>query len=285
MTHPKKSQTLHVENVGEELSVYDWQRQQMHSLNPTAASVFELCDGETSPEEMAENLDAPKELIWQSLGELEKAKLLEVEAEKPSWHEQSISRRQFLKVGSAVAAAAIVSIMLPSPAAAQSAPPPATNIVLYNAGQRNGALGGRAGADALCAAAIPAGYTTSHAFISISAGDTIAGLPIPTNLPIVGPTGTQIFANRADMLDGDNPPQTLFASGVTPSGGFWWSASDDNGGYKAALSNCTGFTDGTGGESGFMGDTDPSFTFGAEWINSGGSNSCDNTFYLLCIAY
>ena len=125
MTNPKQSKTLHVERLGEELSVYDWKRLQMHSLNPTAASAFELCDGETSPEQMAAKLDAPKELIWQSLAELDKANLLEIEAEKAFW-QKDISRRQFLKAGSAVAAAAIVSIMLPSPAAAQSAPATAT---------------------------------------------------------------------------------------------------------------------------------------------------------------
>ena len=125
MTNPKQSKTLHIETLGEELSVYDWKRLQMHSLNPTAASVFELCDGVTSPEKMAAKLDAPKELIWQSLAELEKANLLQVEAEKAFW-QKDISRRQFLKAGSAVAAAAIVSIMLPSPAAAQSAPATAT---------------------------------------------------------------------------------------------------------------------------------------------------------------
>jgi len=121
MTHPKKSKSLHVETLNDELSVYDWQHQQMHSLNPTAASVFELCDGETSPEQMAVKLDAPKELIWQSLAELDKAQLLEVDAEKTAFWQKDISRRQFVKVGAGVAAAAIVSIMLPSPAAAQSA--------------------------------------------------------------------------------------------------------------------------------------------------------------------
>ncbi len=288
MTNPKKSQTLHVENVDEELSVYDWQRQQMHSLNPTAAQVFELCDGETSPEKMAAKLDAPKELIWQSLGELDKAKLLEVDAEKPAWHEQSISRRQFLKVGSAVAAAAIVSIMLPSPAAAQSpGPAPVTQIVLYAAGvTRDGNLGGRAGADAICAASgnRPAGaeYTNFRAFISVSAADEIRDMPgnygVPTTVPIVGGDGTtQLAPNWAGLLDG-NIDATLLAAGNGASD--WFSGSNADG--SLAATHCTGFTDNTGGATGQAGLPN---TTGSNWIDFAGGNCGTVGWEVMCIAY
>ncbi|MBT7073035.1 MAG: twin-arginine translocation signal domain-containing protein [Anaerolineae bacterium] len=133
MQNPKQSKTLHVETLNNELSVYDWQRQQMHSLNPTAAQVFALCDGKNSPAQMGIRLAMPKAAILQALGELNKAHLLDAPAEKTSWHEQSVSRRQFLKAGSAVAAAAVVSIMLPSPAAAQSAPPPPAGSIVRTA--------------------------------------------------------------------------------------------------------------------------------------------------------
>lgn len=116
MQNPKQSKTLHIEMLGEELSVYDWKRQQMHSLNSTAAKVFALCDGNNSPAQMAIRLAMPEAAIWQALDELSKANLLQAPAAAPS----DMSRRSFLKLGGAVAAAAIVSIMLPSPAAAQS---------------------------------------------------------------------------------------------------------------------------------------------------------------------
>ena len=124
MTNPKKSQTLHVESLGEELSVYDWQRLQMHSLNPTASKVFEMCDGQTSPAQMAKRLKAPEAVVWQSLDELGKASLLSDAPEKPASY-QNMTRQQFLKLGSAVALASIVSIVVPRPAAAQSAAAPA----------------------------------------------------------------------------------------------------------------------------------------------------------------
>jgi len=119
MNNPKKSQTLHVESLNDELSVYDWQRLQMHSLNPTAAKVFELCDGETSPAQMAKRLEAPEAVVWQSLDELHNAHLLNETPEKPAQY-QGMTRQQFLKVGGAVALASIVSIVVPRPAAAQS---------------------------------------------------------------------------------------------------------------------------------------------------------------------
>jgi len=297
MTNPKKSQSLHVENLNDELSVYDWQRQQMHSLNPTAASVFELCDGKTSPEKMAVKLDAPKELVWQSLAELDKAKLLEVEAEKAFW-QKDISRRQFLKVGSAVAAAAIVSIMLPSPAAAQSAPavptataiPPAANIVMYSAGHTDGAIGtgGRAGADAMCINANATGLPNAHAFISVNVNDEIRDMPgnytVPTALPVVGPTGTAIANNWTELL---NPAialtNSLRAASVT--GEYeWWIGSNSSGAVQAET--CLGFTNNTGANQGGGGDAN---TTAASWLDNG-AKSCDQgagalTFDLICIAY
>ncbi len=120
MIKPKQSQTIHIETLDDELSVYDWQRLQMHSLNPTAAQVFEMCDGQTSPEQMAACLDTPHAeiMVWQSLDELGKANLLQEPVVRP----KGISRRDFVKLGSAVTLASIVSIVVPQPAAAQSLP-------------------------------------------------------------------------------------------------------------------------------------------------------------------
>ncbi len=119
MTNPQKSSTLHIETLNDELSVYDWQRLKMHSLNLTASKVFEMCDGQTSPAQMAKRLDAPEAVVWQSLDELGNAHLLSAMPEKPASY-QSMTRQQFLKVGGAVALASIVSIVVPRPAAAQS---------------------------------------------------------------------------------------------------------------------------------------------------------------------
>ena len=39
--------------LGDEASVYDWARAQVHALNPTAARVWRQCDGATSPDAIA----------------------------------------------------------------------------------------------------------------------------------------------------------------------------------------------------------------------------------------
>ncbi len=35
MQHPKKIETVHVETLEGELCIYDWQRMEVHNLNPT----------------------------------------------------------------------------------------------------------------------------------------------------------------------------------------------------------------------------------------------------------
>lgn len=40
--HPRPSSTTHTEQLGDEASVYDWARAQVHALNPTAACVWRL---------------------------------------------------------------------------------------------------------------------------------------------------------------------------------------------------------------------------------------------------
>ena len=62
--YPRQSPTTHTEQLGDEASVYDWARAQVHALNPTAAFVWRLCDGATSPAAIAaavqRELDLPE---------------------------------------------------------------------------------------------------------------------------------------------------------------------------------------------------------------------------------
>ena len=58
LMYPRRSSTTHTEQLGDEASVYDWARAQVHALNPTAARVWQLCDGATSPDAIAAALRA-----------------------------------------------------------------------------------------------------------------------------------------------------------------------------------------------------------------------------------
>src|SRR4029450_12963171 len=51
--YPRQSPTTHTEQLGDEASVYDWAHARVHALNPTAARVWRLCDGATSPDAIA----------------------------------------------------------------------------------------------------------------------------------------------------------------------------------------------------------------------------------------
>ncbi len=165
---------------------------EVHNLNPTAATVWQLCDGRTSPQQMAQHLKGDltpvqaEELVWLTLARLEKAHLLQEAVVKPAGpRRETLTRRDMLK-GLGLTAAmlpVVTSIVAPGPVEAQSPQPPqpVQAIVMYNAGGSgfDGNLGGRAGADALCQASgnRPAGYTNFRAFLSVNGGDEIQDMP------------------------------------------------------------------------------------------------------------
>ncbi|MFL5800735.1 MAG: PqqD family protein [Roseiflexaceae bacterium] len=140
MSHPQKSETVHIERLGDELCIYDWQRKQVHALNPTAARVWQQCDGQTSPAQIAAALQAElstphaEELVWLTLDRLAKAHLLQGNLAKPAAF-KGLTRRQFIKtMGVAAALLPVVhSIVAPGPVAAQSPVPTATPTVSLGA--------------------------------------------------------------------------------------------------------------------------------------------------------
>jgi hypothetical protein len=125
MQQPRKIQTVHVEKLDGELSVYDWERKEVHNLNPTAARVWELCDGQTAPTKMAEtlqtDLDTPyaEDLVWLTLDELEQAHLLESKVVQPA-NRTLMTRRNFFKLGAAAAVPVVVSMVAPRAVHAQT---------------------------------------------------------------------------------------------------------------------------------------------------------------------
>ena len=126
--HPHKIQSVHVESIDGELCVYDTERQRVHALNHTAAFVWQRCDGRTAPAELAAALSAEaaiddaEAVVRLTLQELAAAQLLVAPLDELA----PVSRRDLLRRGVAAAAIpAIYSIVAPTPAAAQSPPPPA----------------------------------------------------------------------------------------------------------------------------------------------------------------
>ncbi len=147
MQYPTQIKTIHAEVLDGELCIYDWQRSKVHNLNPTAALIWQMCDGKTSPEQMAGQLQAElgtvthaEELVWFSLKELQKARLISMPGQRPVAPAQAVvpdkglSRRQLLK-GLGVTAAllpVVSSIVAPGPVDAQSSC--TTTTTTYSAG-------------------------------------------------------------------------------------------------------------------------------------------------------
>jgi hypothetical protein len=121
---------LLVEELPDELLVYDLQRDKAHCLNKTAAFVWRQCDGLTPVGDIARSLPvlglpADEEVVWLALEQLERIHLLRKDF-APARQEHAISRR---KVIQRLGVAGGVGVLLPvinsitAPAAAQTASP------------------------------------------------------------------------------------------------------------------------------------------------------------------
>jgi hypothetical protein len=122
---PRRSKTTYTETLQNEVCVYEWTRHEVHALNATAASVWQLCDGKTSIEEMAARLSADAlphaaELVALSLEEFQQKHLLDA-GDGSSSPRRPISRRVLLRRGLTAALLPVVtSIVAPTPLQAQS---------------------------------------------------------------------------------------------------------------------------------------------------------------------
>jgi Coenzyme PQQ synthesis protein D (PqqD) len=113
---------------GDELLVYDQQRNVGHCLNAMAAATWKLCDGKKSASEVAKILtrqfSAPVDepVVLLALEELTKARLL-IEVEKPV---RRTSRREAIRaigIAGAIALPLVTSLVAPTPARAASCLP------------------------------------------------------------------------------------------------------------------------------------------------------------------
>ncbi len=185
--YPRQSPTTHTEQLGDEASVYDWARAQVHALNPTAARVWRQCDGTTSPDAIAAALrvemgipeaDAVVDLTLRQLARLH---LLELPVE--SRGDRPATTRRWL-LGRGVAAAmlpAIYSIVAPSPVEAQS---PGAGAPTLTSLSPNQGIRGTTVAVTLTGTNFVVGATTV----------TVGGDGVTVNTVVVG-SGTSLTAN------------------------------------------------------------------------------------------
>ena len=116
-----RDEGLVVEEIGDELLVYDMDRDHAHCLGPAAARVWRCCDGKTSATSIARKLGLEQEAVAHALDELVRCQLLATPAVTGKGLVVTHTRRDFgvrlAKAGAAVASAPlIVSIVAPTAA-------------------------------------------------------------------------------------------------------------------------------------------------------------------------
>lgn len=133
--NPKtRSTRIFVQQLPDELMVYDVERNEVHCLNGTAARVWELCDGTSTVAEIAQRLGSDLEphaaetLVWCALDQFaEKHLLEEVMASPPAlalYRPADMSRRQMmLRAGLIVGLLPVVDSIIAPPAALAQSPP------------------------------------------------------------------------------------------------------------------------------------------------------------------
>jgi len=130
----RRTRNLVVDYLPDEVLVYDSDNDKAHCLNRSAALVWQSCDGDTAPSEIARQLQAElnadggkdsraadcEKMVWLALEQLERNQLLDQTAVAPAQF-ASLSRRRMIRglgLAAAVAAPVITSIVAPTAAEA-----------------------------------------------------------------------------------------------------------------------------------------------------------------------
>ena len=122
-----RTEGLVIQELPDEVLIYDRDRDKAHCLNQTAALVWKYCDGKTTVPNMARKLAREldsaaidEKVIWYALDQLSKDHLLEESLAPPAML-AGMSRRQMVRtlgLTAIVAVPLVTSIMAPTPAQA-----------------------------------------------------------------------------------------------------------------------------------------------------------------------
>ena len=124
---------LIIQEVDSEILIYDEDTNKAHCLNPTAAKVWNYCDGETSLADacsaLSRDLGTPvdEKLVWYAVDQFSKDNLLEKEIDVPAFIIPGMTRRQMVRtlgLAAVVAVPLVTSIVAPTPAQAATCKAP-----------------------------------------------------------------------------------------------------------------------------------------------------------------
>lgn len=126
MPQARKSGLI-VKEVDGEVLIYDQKRSKAHCLNPTAAKVWQYCDGETSLaaacNSLSRDLDTyiSEDLVRYAVDQFKADNLLEIDSAMPAFMIPGLNRREMVRtlgLAAAVAIPVVTSIIAPTPAQA-----------------------------------------------------------------------------------------------------------------------------------------------------------------------
>jgi hypothetical protein len=121
-----RKEGLVIQELPDEVLVYDLDRDRAHCLNETAAFVWQHCDGRTSAVEIARSLgkkvNAPvdEKVVWFAIDQLGRNHLMTTQPAPPQLL-AGLNRREMVRalgIAAAVAIPVVASIVAPTPAQA-----------------------------------------------------------------------------------------------------------------------------------------------------------------------
>ena len=136
-----RSEELVIQELPDELLVYDLRQHKAHSLNKTSAFIWNHCDGQTTADEIATLMAkewqtaVSEDAVWFALDKLGKADLLQERITLPQ-AQASMSRRSAIRrlgVG-ALLVPVVMTIVSPTAMAGASIPPVCTVCIRFGAG-------------------------------------------------------------------------------------------------------------------------------------------------------
>ena len=125
-----RNEELVVQDLPDEVLVYDLKSHKAHCLNRTASFIWKHCDGQTTATEIAKLMEeewrtpVTEDAVWFALNKLSKADLLQERITLPQ-AQAGMSRRSAVRrlgFGALLAVPVVMSIVTPTPAAAASVP-------------------------------------------------------------------------------------------------------------------------------------------------------------------
>ena len=120
MKLPKARTDVLVQDLKDEVLIYDKNKNKSYCLNSTAKTVFNACDGTTTLEDLKHQSSLPDDVIYLSLDEIKRNDLIEESYVSPF---AGVSRREVIKrvgLASMVALPVIFGLIAPTAANAQS---------------------------------------------------------------------------------------------------------------------------------------------------------------------